>query len=149
MDRYQDYQRLQHLLSDPKYQPYVNFGKKVIYHASYYLIWLLQTVHSLVSKYPQISDWLGYLFTLYVAYLSFKRAYSIIRSSGYVILLAFGLYVWQRGATKVIMMDLPFLVDRIKTYVQNLPRDSYGNRSFVKDMYLPLYDLYNSLQGLF
>ncbi|CAG99233.1 Apq12p [Kluyveromyces lactis] len=149
MNSYQEYQRLQHLLSDPKYQPYVNLAKKLTYYASYYLIWALQTVHSLVSRYPQVSDWLGYLFSLYMAYLTIKRAIRVVKSSSYVILVVFGLYVWQRGVSQVILMDLPYLADRLKQYVHNLPRDAHGNGSFLKDVYAPFYDLYNSLQALF
>lgn len=147
MERYSDYQKLQQLLNDPKYVPYVNVAKKAVYYLSYYLILILQTIHAFVIRHPRISDWLGYIFSLYMSYLTIRRVIRLLKSSIYVILAVAGLWVWQRGVSQVVLMDLPFLIDRLKTYAYQIPRNS--NAFFFEDAYAPVVDMYQALQSLF
>lgn len=149
MDHYEEFQKLQELLNDPKYKPFINVAKKVVHYTSVYLIWALQTIQSIVLRYPQISDWLGYLFSLYMVYQTLKRTVRMVRSSGYLIFLLLGIYVWRRGISQVVLMDMPYLIDRLKKYVKNLPNDSKAHRTFAQDISSPVLELYYAIQDLF
>lgn len=147
MDHYSNYQQLQTLLRDPKFQPYLNLAKKVLFYSSHYLIILLQTMQTFVSKHPYISEWIGYCFSLYMVYLTVKRTIRFIKSSLYLILIILALWIWQRGASQTLLMDIPYVVDRMRQFMHQLPRNPAHPLYF--ELAAPFIEIYDAVRSLF